>query len=161
MRVKEKRRERGRRRWEITSSRSRCWHTFLQILCKFTSPPRLHVSHVQRGHVSSCSLSLSLYPIPLSPTLNQPSTFSLTLSVPRGSRLLLYSRWAPYMAASCLSWLASSIHTHAHYCKLWSHTWDDNLSHGNATQLRLKADVLTVLVQYDKKAYRRRCAASA
>lgn len=51
-----------------------------------------------------------IHPLPPPPPPHPP--VSLTPSVPRGLRQLLYSRRAPYMAASCLSWLASSIHTH-------------------------------------------------
>lgn len=65
---------------------------------------RFLLSFASGFSLRSCSFPLSLL---------HTQTLSPSLTVSPGPRQLPYSRQAPYMAASCLSWLASSIPTHA------------------------------------------------
>lgn len=69
---------------------------------------RFLLSFASGFSLRSCSFPLSLL---------HTQTLSLSLTVSPGPRQLPYSRQAPYMAASCLSWLASSIPTpHSRHC---------------------------------------------
>jgi len=77
-----------------------------------------HVSHFFGACVLPCSFPHS--PPSFFASVIPPSCISL--SVPRGPRLLLYSNRAPYMAASCLLWLASSRPSpYTHHCCAASH----------------------------------------
>lgn len=146
--------KKGRQRWEITSSMSRCWLRLLQILCKLTTGTSLllFMSHTLAEVMFFHAVSL-IHPL--------PSLSSLQLHPTSPSLLLRQSHEGPdscftldelhiWQLHVCPGLPPALTHAHAHTHRCYTttttttthnhtttcsenHRWDDNLQHGNAT----------------------------